>query len=78
MRNDRTSAKPNTGTLPVFFSVADLARRWQCSTRHIRRLIDSGELPVHRMGEKLIRISAANVLLYEAQCAIVSNGPLLS
>jgi excisionase family DNA binding protein len=78
MSKDKASAKLRAGTLPEFFSVADLARRWRCSTRHIRRLIDSEELPVHRLGEKLIRISAATVLLYEARCAIVSNSQLLS
>ena len=51
--------------LQDFYTVKDLARRWRVSERHVRRLIDAGKLKVTRI-EKAIRISAANVTLYEA------------
>jgi excisionase family DNA binding protein len=34
----------------------DLAKRWQCSERHIRKMIESGRLRAFRLGEKLVRI----------------------
>jgi excisionase family DNA binding protein len=50
-----TTATPDTtnGT----YTVADLARLLQCSTRHVWRLIDLGRVPgVLRLG-RLVRIS---------------------
>lgn len=43
----------NQMVVPVFFSVRQLADRLSLSTKTIRRLIDSGELPVHRIGGQL-------------------------
>ncbi len=42
---------------PAFHSVADLAKRWDCSEKHVRRLIERKELVAHRFG-KIIRVSA--------------------
>lgn len=51
----------------AFFTVADLARRWSLSERHIRRLIDQGDLIVHRIGRS-VRVSQSNIALFEARC----------
>jgi excisionase family DNA binding protein len=51
-----------------FYTVAELAIRWSLSERHIRRLIDNGELVVHRFG-RAVRVSAANATLFEASRA---------
>lgn len=48
-----------------FFTAADLADRWSVSERHVRRMIDAGELVAHKFG-RAVRISYANVLRYEA------------
>jgi excisionase family DNA binding protein len=40
---------------------ATLAAEWGCSARHIRNLIDNGELRAFRLGRKLLRIPAAAV-----------------
>lgn len=44
---------------------ADVAERWDCSERHVRHMLDRGELPFFRLGEKLIRISLEDVEEYE-------------
>lgn len=59
------------GKPPAFYSVADLAARWGMSQRHVRRLIDEGHLVSHRFGTA-VRISYANVLIYEAACISVT------
>lgn len=48
------------------FTPATLAMRWQCSERHIRNLISSGDLPAFRLG-KLLRIKRQAVEDYECQ-----------
>ncbi|WP_162931814.1 helix-turn-helix domain-containing protein [Sulfitobacter sp. D7] len=48
-----------------YYSPAQLAERWKCSPNTVRNLINSGELPSFRIGQKLIRISAADVKEYE-------------
>lgn len=63
--------------LREFFTVKELAERWRLSERHVRRITDAGELPIHRMGRS-VRISADNVLLYEARCAGVLKGHRLT
>lgn len=51
-----------------FYTVAELAVRWSLSQRHIRRLIEQGDIIAHRIG-RAVRVSAANVALFEARCA---------
>jgi excisionase family DNA binding protein len=41
---------------PVLLTVVQVADHLGASTRHVRRLIARGELPVHRFG-RLVRIS---------------------
>jgi excisionase family DNA binding protein len=47
------------------YTPATLAERWHCSGRHIRNLINRGELKAFRLGGKLLRISAEEVEDYE-------------
>lgn len=39
------------------FTPSMLAERWQCSERHIRNLIASGDLRAFKVGDKLVRIA---------------------
>ncbi len=43
-----------------YWTVAEIADRWQCSTRHVRRAIASGQLIAHRFG-RLVRVSDAHL-----------------
>lgn len=45
----------------------DVAKRWLCSERHVRNMLDRKELPFFRLGGKLIRITLEDVEAYE-QC----------
>jgi excisionase family DNA binding protein len=47
------------------FTPAKLAMRWECSERHVRNLISSGQLPCFRLGGKLIRIKEEDVERFE-------------
>lgn len=50
---------------PQVYTPSTLAERWSCSERHVRNMIDNGELPAFRLGEKLLRIRAADVEAFE-------------
>ncbi len=52
---------------PNVFTPSMLADRWACSERHIRNMIDRGELPAFRLGGKLIRIRPEDVEAFECQ-----------
>lgn len=56
-----------TKAMPNVFTPSTLAERWECSERHIRSMIDRGELPSFRLGGKLLRIRAADVEDFECQ-----------
>jgi excisionase family DNA binding protein len=47
-----------------FESIKKLATRWDVSERTVRRLIETGDLPVHRIGSQ-VRISRADREAYE-------------
>ncbi len=49
---------------PPFYTVRQLAHRWQCSEKKIYRLIESEVLVAHQFGSQL-RISAADRTAYE-------------
>ena len=49
------------------FTPATLAKRWECSERHIRNLINEGKLGFFRLGGKLVRIRASDVETFECQ-----------
>ena len=56
-------APGKTQTRP-FHTVAQVAERWQCSEKTVRRLVERGELIAHRFGSQ-IRISEADLTAYE-------------
>ena len=43
-----------------YWTVPEIADRWQSSERHVRRAIVSGQLIIHRFG-RLVRVSDANL-----------------
>ena len=49
------------------FTPASLAERWECSERHVRNLISTGELRSFRLGGKLLRIRKEDVESFECQ-----------
>lgn len=49
---------------PQSFTCDSLAKRWDCSSQHIRDLVNRGKLPAFRVG-RLIRISVETVLAVE-------------
>ena len=48
-----------------FFTIIQLAARWEVTPRHARSFIDAGALKVMRLG-KSVRIAAHEVALFEA------------
>ncbi len=43
-----------------FLTIAEVAKQYQCSTRHVRRLIASGRLRAYKLGVRLVRIRVAD------------------
>ena len=52
--------------MALFLSPKEVAARWNCSARHVRRLCAGGELPAMRLGASSWRISVSAVEAYEA------------
>ena len=52
---------------PKAVSPAKLAERWDCSERHIRNMIERGEIPSFRLGGKLLRVKMEDVERFECQ-----------
>ena len=44
-----------------YFTRKQIADRWECSTRHVDRQIDSGDLIATRLG-RLVRVTEADLL----------------
>ncbi|GGE24919.1 hypothetical protein GCM10011390_50460 [Aureimonas endophytica] len=53
----------------AFLKPEDVAKRWECSIRHVRRMMATGELPAMRMGGKIFRVSIKTVEQYEGRQA---------
>lgn len=53
--------------MPNAYSPRTLASEWQCSERHIRNLIERGELKAFHLGRKLLRIEAAEADAFKAR-----------
>jgi excisionase family DNA binding protein len=53
--------------LPNVLTPAMLADRWSCSEQHIRNMIDRGQLPSFKIGDKLLRIRREHVEAFECQ-----------
>jgi excisionase family DNA binding protein len=45
--------------VPELATITEAATRYKCNPRTIRRLIDSGEIGVYRIGAKIVRIDIA-------------------
>lgn len=52
---------------PNVYSPRTLALEWGCSERHIRNLINDGQLPAWRAGGKLLRIDPKAVEEYKCR-----------
>jgi excisionase family DNA binding protein len=59
-----SNSTPRPARGKEFYTAVELAERWGVSVRHVRRLIYSEELVAHNFG-RAVRISLANVLIYE-------------
>jgi excisionase family DNA binding protein len=53
--------------MEAIFTPATLAKRWDCSERHVRNLISAGKLACFRLGGKLVRIKVSEVEKFECQ-----------
>lgn len=52
---------------------SELADRWKCSEQHIRNMIDRGQLPSFKIGDKLLRIQRKHVEAFECQSGELPN-----
>lgn len=48
-----------------YVSPQELARRWSVEDRTIRKWVEAGVLPAHRLGQKLWRIDAQDAREFE-------------
>lgn len=54
---------------PEFRTLAEVADRFRVDTRTVRRLIDSGELPAVRVGDRSFRVPSVAVDAFAGQKA---------
>ncbi|AMS40494.1 hypothetical protein FHS67_002896 [Aminobacter aminovorans] len=59
--------------MPNAYSPRTLALEWQCSERHIRNLIERGELKAFHLGGKLLRIEAAEAEAFKSRNATIQE-----
>ena len=69
---DNAFASKAANEEPRAYSPRTLAERWCCSDKHVRNMIDRGELKNFNLG-KLLRISKEEVERYEADKMVVPN-----
>lgn len=72
-RHAQPTVRPVAEELPRVMRPSTLAKHWQCSERHVRNLIATGELPSFRAGGKLVRIRAEDVVEFEARAVSASK-----
>ncbi|MFJ7352767.1 helix-turn-helix domain-containing protein [Phyllobacterium sp. NPDC097923] len=65
--SDFNEKKPRREGQEVFFTVQELALRWQLTPRHIRRLIAGKSLAVLHIG-RAVRIRESAVVDFENKC----------
>jgi|GEM_PF-4768145 len=51
-----------------FLSVADVAKRWGCSSMTVNRMVRNGILPKTYLSSRIVRISLEDIERYEADC----------
>ncbi|MDV6032737.1 MAG: helix-turn-helix domain-containing protein [Phycisphaera sp. RhM] len=59
-----TSRKPETSS-PTMLTVDDLASRWNCSIKHVRRQRDAGLIPAGVRIGRLLRFPVAEIEQWE-------------
>ena len=68
VRLDTSSVFPSRHPVqPEWLTVSQLVNRWQLGRRTIYKFIDSGTLPVWKVGTHLYRIALADVRRFEAR-----------
>ena len=60
MNTTKSNERPNGR----YWTVPEIADRWQCSERHVRRIIVNGQLTAKKFG-RLVRVSEANLKVCE-------------
>lgn len=61
--------------METLFTPATLAKRWECSERHVRNLIKSGQVKAFQLGGKLFRIRQSEVEAFESRSMAISPTP---
>lgn len=64
--------------LPKSMTPATLAKRWSCSERHVRNMINTGELRCFRLGGRLIRILQEDIAAREASGSVPIDEPIVA
>lgn len=54
---------------PAYYTAKQIAERWQCSTKHVRRAIESGALPAYKLGG-ILRVGVDDLYRYERMCRL--------
>jgi excisionase family DNA binding protein len=62
-RESRNAASAKPDRPPRLYTVAEIARHTQCSERTVRRWLNAGLLPFHRLGRQ-IRIAAPDLIAF--------------
>ena len=57
----------------TYVAPEEIAKRWNCSPRHVRNLVSRGELPGRRFGS-IVRVRVSDLEQYE-QAALVHAAP---
>jgi excisionase family DNA binding protein len=57
-------AEAATADEQAFFTITEIAKRWRCSEKKVRRLVAKHDLIAHRFGA-LLRVSTRDLLTYE-------------
>lgn len=63
-----SKAKPSTPAKVKFLSVADLAERWGCSRRTVKRMARENLISQTYLSAQLVRVAIEEVERYEREC----------
>ncbi len=61
-------AKPSTQAKVKFLSVADLAQRWGCSTKTVKRMVRADLISQTYFSAQMVRVAIEEVERYEREC----------
>lgn len=64
----RAKAKPSTQAKVKFLSVADLAQRWGCSKRTVKRMARENLISQTYFSAQMVRVAIEEVERYEREC----------